>query len=195
MAPLFRLMKKHITLLALGVLFISNYAFSQEESLQLIAKSKYFSVYSYPGLDVNSLLNTLDFNYLLQPDSLSKHKQKSSLSLLSDTLDTLYLEVSDILDIHIYSFHGNIKIVRTQADVSSIFKKYFNQSFPERSFYLHERNTIYIAFPGLTLGMLGHEISHSIISHYFVVLPPEKMQEILCGYVEYGLRKETGTLP
>ncbi len=188
-------MRRYIILSALVTLFISNYAFPQEENLQLITKSKYFSVYSYPGLEVNSLLNTLDFNYFLQPDSLTKSGDKGALKLLADTLDALYLEVSDILDIHIYSFHGDIKIVRTQSDVSSIFSKYFNQSFPERSFYLHERNTIYIVFPGLTLGMLGHEISHSIISHYFVIPPPAKMQEILCGYVEYGLRKETGTLP
>jgi hypothetical protein len=37
--------------------------------------------------------------------------------------------------------------------------------------------------------VLGHEIAHAIMSHYFVVLPSEKIQEVLAGFVEYQLRK------
>jgi len=36
---------------------------------------------------------------------------------------------------------------------------------------------------------LGHEIGHAVISNYFVVQPPIRIQEVLAGYVEYQLRK------
>ena len=179
--------------LVLPGLFVSP-SFSQEENLSLIAEGKYFSIYSCKNLDINELLSKLNFDYFLHFDSLSKNPDAPK-NILTQTLDSLYLEVSDILDIHIYSYHGNIKILPDKNGVNSAFKKYFGRDFPQRSFYFHQKNTIYISFPDLTLGMLGHEISHAIISHYFVVFPPAKMQEILCGYVEYSLRKSTGALP
>jgi hypothetical protein len=54
---------------------------------------------------------------------------------------------------------------------------------------------VYISYPEMTIGMLGHKIAHAIISHYFVVPPPAKIQEVLAGYVEYSIRKSAGTLP
>jgi hypothetical protein len=39
--------------------------------------------------------------------------------------------------------------------------------------------------------MLGHEIAHAIISSFFIVPPPEKIQEVLAGYVDYSLLKKS----
>ena len=167
-------------------------SFSQED-VSLIVESKYFSIYAYKNLDIPYLLRRLNFEYLLHSQSLG-FSSKDTKSLLADTLDALYLEVSDILDLHIYSYHGKIYLLRDKDSVSSVFFQYFGRSFPERSFYLHEKNSIYISCADITLGMLGHEIAHAIISHYFVVPPPAKIQEVLAGYVEYDLRKSTGTL-
>jgi len=120
--------------------------FSQEET-NLIAEGKYFSIYGYKDLDIVNLLKRLNFEYLLHSQNLTASLREDFKSLLADTLDALYLEVSDILDLHIYSYHGRI-----------------------------------------------HEIAHAVISHYFIVPPPAKIQEVLAGYVEYDLRKSTGTL-
>ena len=114
---------------------------------------------------------------------------------LARTVDALYAEASDILGIHVYSFHGNLKFYPDHAALNEIFQNYFHEDFPQYSFYLHERATLYSSLPDLTLGMLGHEIAHAIISHYFVIPPPARVQEILSGYVEYNLRKSAGTLP
>lgn len=168
---------------------------AQDTHLSLIVKSKYFSVYGDKNLDINSLLSKLHFEYFFQLDSMLKSPSRDKKTILSRTLDSLYLEVSDILDIHIYSYHGTIKILPGTESVNAAFKHFFGSDFGERSFYLPEHNTIYISFRDLTLGMLGHEISHAIQSRYFVVSPPAKVQEVLSGYVEYSLRKATGTLP
>lgn len=164
------------------------------DNLSLICKSEYFSVYGADKVDVSSLFNRLDFDYFSRLDSFSGSLNDSPKEMLSETFDAFYSEVSDILDIHVYSFHGKIEILSSQSAVSDMFSRFFKTSFSERSFYLHERNTIYISEPDLTLGMLGHEIAHAIICHYFTPPPPAKMQEILTGYVEYNLRKSTGTL-
>jgi hypothetical protein len=58
------------------------------------------------------------------------------------------------------------------------------------SFYFHEEKTIYISTEDLDLGMLAHEIAHAIISHYFVVPPSERVQEVLSGYVDFHFKKK-----
>jgi hypothetical protein len=58
------------------------------------------------------------------------------------------------------------------------------------SFFVNDLNTIYIAADHFDVGVLGHEIAHTVQSHYFVVAAPTKVQEVLAGYVEYQLRKK-----
>lgn len=171
------------------LLLYFNPAFAEDG--QLLAQSQYFTVYGYNDLDVYSLLNKLNFNYFLHMGAITDREDPDLKQVLAKTLDSMYLEVSDTLDIHIYSFHGTIRILPTQSDVDTLVRGLFRRAFNERSFYVPEQNTIYISFADLTLGMLGHEVAHAIISHYFVVAPPARVQEILCGYVEYGLRKST----
>lgn len=161
--------------------------------LAFLAKGKYFSVYTSESIDLSSVLNRLNFEQFAHFDSPGGEFDLTSL--LAKTLDGLYLEVSDILGIHVYSYHGKIVFLSDRNQINSMFQTYFGRDFPERSFYIHEKNTIYISAADITSGMMGHEISHAIISHYFVVPPPAKVQEVLSGYVEYSLRKASGTLP
>lgn len=169
---------------------------AQEQRLALVTQGKYFSVYGPPDLDINALLAKLNFNYFLRPETAGQKASVDLKDVLSRTIDALYLEVSDILDIRMYaSFQGTIRILPDRKAINSQFKKIFRTDFPERSFYIADNNTIYISFADLTAGMLGHEIAHAIICRYFIVPPPTKTQEILAGYVEYTLRKSAGTLP
>lgn len=186
-------MKKRV-LVFIFCVFIEFSLFSQEEGLHLISKGKYFSIYGYKELDILSLLKKLNFEYLIHPRAIT-FSSNDLKTLLADTLDSLYLEVSDILDLHLSDYEGKIYLLKDKDSVSSVFFNYFGQDFSQSSFYLYEKNSIYISCADITLGMLGHEIAHAIISYYFVVPPPAKIQEVLAGYVEYSLRKATGTLP
>ncbi len=170
---------------------VQTSAYSQG-NIFLYTEGKYFSIYTSPRVDIADFLKRLNFNYLIHAQNLLFHQDLKTLT--ANTIDALYLEVSDILDIHVYSYHGTLKILPSRQAIGEIFQRLSGKAFPERSFYLHSRNTIYISAQDATLGMLGHEISHAIISHYFVIPPPQKTQEILCGYVEYKLRKKTHTL-
>ncbi|MBU0469823.1 MAG: hypothetical protein KKD07_09280 [Candidatus Omnitrophica bacterium] len=160
-----------------------------------ISQGKYFSITLDKGIDAVYVAEKLNYDYLLHPESALDLTATTHDSILAKTLDSLYLEVSDILDLHSYNYHGSIHFVKDQAAVRKIFAKYFGKEFSERSFFLQEENIIFISSEDLTLGMLGHEIAHAIICHYFVAPPPTKTQEVLAGYVEYSLRKKAGSLP
>ena len=177
------------------VILCAGFSFAQGDTLVPVIESQYFSIYGPKGFDISELLSKLNFKYFLRADMLSGSASQGPKDILVKTMDVLYLEVSDILGIHVYSFHGNIEFYPDQASVSEIFKNYSQEDFTERSFYLHGKNTIYISFSDLTLGMLGHEIAHAIQSHYFAVPPPPKVQEILSGYVEYSLQKTADPIP
>ncbi len=181
------LLKKTFCLLFFCLFF--SFAYAQEEQLTVIGESKYFSLYGYQGIDIPELIEKLSFSYSGITSRNLQINPGSPQEVFEKTMDQLFLEVSQILDIHLPRFKGTVKFVPGQSWVSGIFKSYTGSSFSERSFYLYENNTVYISTESLTLGMLGHEIAHAVMSRYFAVPPPAKIQEVLSGYVEYQLRK------
>ena len=109
--------------------------------------------------------------------------------MLKKTLDEIYLEVSDILDIHMYSYRIKLQVLPNKAYVSEVLQEHYSKKIDMPSFYFYEKNTIYISADQINAGILAHEVAHAIVSHYFVVPPPAKVQEVLCGYVEYSLNR------
>jgi len=177
----------------LAMIFLCGNAYAQGAGNQ-IAGGTFFSVYSDSKSDAYSLLAKIDTNYLLYSSGGAEAKDDVG-DILAKTLDGLYQEVSDILDIHIYSFKGTIRVLPDKQALTGYFKRTYGIDFDERSLYYFEKDIIYISLADMTVGMLGHEMAHAIISHFFVVPPPAKIQEVLCGYVEYSLRKSRGNLP
>lgn len=152
---------------------------------------KYFTIYYAPELELFPLLQELG-SAPLDEFLVGKTKGKnSSEQELAAILDALFLRVCDILDMPLYSFHGNIKICFTCKELGGIYDNLFQNDLKgeRQAFYVHDLNTIYICGQNFRRSILGHEIGHAIISHYFVVQPPLKIQEVLAGYVEYQLRK------
>ena len=184
---------KNIAAAIFVMIFLCGNVYAQGTGSQ-IAGGTYFTVYAEGRGDAYAVLSKIDANFLVYSSGGAQVNDNVS-DILAKTLDGLYQEVSDILDIHIYSFKGKIQVLPDQRSLSSYFKRTYGFDFEERSLYYFEKDIIYISLADMTVGMLGHEIAHAIISHFFVVPPPAKVQEVLCGYVEYSLRKSRGNLP
>ncbi len=154
-------------------------------------ESKHFVIYYVPELDLSGLIQKLNVspsnNFLVGKPT---GKGFSLEGELADMLDTLFARVCTILDMQLYSFKGNIKICRDSSQLNYIYHQIFNNDPRNmtRSFYAFINNTIYTSPENFMLGVIGHEMGHAIISHYFVVSPSVKIQELLAAYVEYQLR-------
>lgn len=152
---------------------------------------EHVSVYCAPELDIAGLDRKL--NIMPSDKILAGKAAKTALSPekeLSDSLDTIFVQVSDIMDMHLYSLEIVIKVCSDDVQLSSIYTSLFNASLGgRRSFYVFSFNTIYVSAEGFTKEIIGHEMAHAIICHYFVVPPPVKIQEVLAMYVEYNLRR------
>lgn len=154
-------------------------------------KSKHFSIYYGPQIEAAALtrqLNISPSDKFLVGKSLEK--ESSSETELAQALDILFIRVCDIMDMQLYSFEGNLKICQDRNQLTRIYNALFNKELKDLdSFYVYSLNTIYISKDDFKPEKLGHEIGHAVISHYFVVQPSVKIQEILAGYVEYQLRR------
>lgn len=171
----------------------SAFAFDDGFSYDKKIEGKYITVYCAPGLDVPRLAPQL--NIRPTDEILAGRPWKSgnpSDGDLAPMLDTLFIQVSDILDMHLYSLKTDVKICGTSEELAGIYKRLFGTSLGgRRSFYIYDLNAVYVSADAFQPGIIGHEISHAIIGHYFGIPAPVKVQEVLSMYVEYNLKRKT----
>jgi len=173
-----------------GVLFAAEVKDGFDSSNKI--ESKYFTVYHPRQIDISELsrqLNITAMDKILAGKNVGE--DIASEPELARMVDILYGLVGDMIDMHVYNFKGSIKICEDQAQLNNIYRNLFGKDLASYmvSFYVSDTSTIYISGESFEREILGHEIAHAIINHYFVVSPPIKVQEILAKYIEYQLRK------
>lgn len=173
--------------LGMGIASAVDDGFGRAQKIE----GKHFVIYYMPDIALSGLIQQL--NVSPSDKFLAGKSSEEGFSLggeLADMLDTLFSQVCNVLDMQLYSFKGNIKICRDLAQLNYIYHHIFNNDPRNitRSFYAYEVNTVYTSPENFKVGIIGHEIAHAVISHYFVVLPSVRIQEVLSAYVEYQLR-------
>ena len=151
----------------------------------------HFTIYYQSGVDLDNLLTQLNVSHSdeILPgqtlDSSSPEREPAS------KVDVLFARGSDILDLHVYSYKGTIKIFATLKELSDYYYKVLHAAIPGSgyAYYLDDYKTIYISAEYFHREDLGHEIGHAIMGAYFVVQPSVKIQEVLAGYIDYQLKK------
>ncbi len=188
-----RSMKPHpIILIFAAVVLCAGAAHAYDDGFSASGKieGKYTVTYYSPEADIIELIQKINMrpsDKILAGGPLGPGA--SPKEELGQSLDALFLQVSDILDMHLYSLKINIKICRDNERLKDIYYAMFNAHLGDRqSFYVFTGNTIYTSEENFKRGVVGHEISHAIICHYFAVPAPIKVQEVLSMYVEYNLR-------
>ena len=181
---------KKIILIAVCLLIISSLAYAFDDGFGAAKKiqSQHFIIFYSPKLDPYVLLEKLDIG---ATDLVISDGPSTKGDGLAVALDTLYNIVMKDLDMNLFNLQGTLKICSDRDHLNSVYESIFGRQLKASSFYVSEQNTIYISATDFTKEILGHEIAHLIVGNYFVVQPPQKVAEILCGYVEYQLRKSS----
>src|SRR3989338_8283947 len=135
---------------------------------------EHLSVYCAPESDIAGIDRRL--NIRTSDKVLARKSAKMADSPekeLSDSLDTLFLRVSAIMNMHLYSLQVNIKLSRDDAHLNSIYNTLLKASLGgRRSFYVFSFNTIYISIEGFSKEIIGHEMAHAIICPIISLLKP-----------------------
>jgi hypothetical protein len=81
-----------------------------------------------------------------------------------------------------------IKIYKSLSELDGVYLEIFQDEKSYYAFYIHKFNTVFACEEKISESVMAHEMAHAIIDHYFPILPPRKVQEILATYVDYHLK-------
>ena len=154
-------------------------------------EGEHFTIEYKNGVDLNVLPQKLKVSDIDQQLANLKIDNSSTEKKLSSKIEVLFNRASDVLDMHVYSLKGHIKVFADHKQLEEFYHRLFKGPLPCTgfAFYLPDYDSIYISAFNFRREILGHEMGHAIMTRYFVVQPSIKIQEVLASYVEYQLRK------
>ena len=185
-------MKYKAIFIILIVFYISlagNMGYAQEEDRSVFV-TNFCTVFYENDVDlrkVNKRLR-LGFSNFYSPRSYKQSPGILTQDIVADKFDAIFNRAEEILDMYPARIHVTINIYKTQEELNTVYEDFFNEPNKAVSFYIYKTNTIYTVESQLTEGIIAHEMAHCIIDHYFVMLPPRKIQEMLAVYVDVHLK-------
>jgi hypothetical protein len=69
-------------------------------------------------------------------------------------------------------------------EASSMYLAKYGKEANHIAYYSLREDTIYISVDDTKLRVIGHEIGHAIVDHYFEVRPPYKIHELMAQFSE-----------
>ena len=148
----------------------------------------------------------LRFKKKIKPKSMTRAlnriymgKDSSPEKGLARFLDILFKRVQMILEMPMPELKVNIVIHPDPKSLGVFFKtKYGGPTAQQTSmgaklegpaFFVRRSNTIHLQTQKMRLGILAHEMAHSVTENYFVIRPPTRVAEIMSQHVDREVSK------
>ncbi|KPK41656.1 MAG: hypothetical protein AMJ78_04905 [Omnitrophica WOR_2 bacterium SM23_29] len=160
-----------------------------EEQEWLITKSYFCTIYFRYDVNiktVNKKIDTyrVDYGLTTKPPRLGEEAK----DIIAYKFDLIFLKVQELLDMRPKDISLNAKIYRDKNDLDKVYMEIFDEENKFIAFYIFKLNTLFANEKDISANVLAHEIAHCIIDHYFSVIPPEKIAEMLAQYADLHLR-------
>lgn len=153
-------------------------------------ETKYFTVEYDSRVNLNSVdrrINTREF-YV---SGLSAERAGADVDKrVALRLDAIFARAKEILDMWPPKLHVKISIFKDRDELSDEYFKIFKKREYFKSFYIYRYNTIYTSGEDISDSVVAHEMGHSIVDHYFSIIPPARVRELLASYVDMHLDEE-----
>jgi len=178
------------------ILFIQCEVFAQTESVAgavragKVIESRYCTIFCHPDVDIKKVDRRISVNpsdrMFFGDHSLASGSIEDRLA---EKVDYILHQVQSILDMYPKKMHLKVNIYKDQKQLDEVYAGIFGQSNKDKfiSYYVHKYTTIYTTQQAISKGLLSHEMGHAVVDHYFLILPPENIKEILSQYVEIHL--------
>ncbi len=155
-----------------------------------VFSSRFCTVFYEEGVNlktVNRRIN-LRFSDFYNPRRFRTKEVLSIEETVAEKLDAIFARTEDILDMFPSKINVTVRIYKNRNGLNAVYEEIFNEPNKAASFYIYKTNTIYTTERDVKEGILAHEMAHCIIDHYFVILPPRKIQEMLAIYADVHLK-------
>lgn len=110
---------------------------------------------------------------------------------LADKADKIFLKAQKLLDMRPRRIKVRVLVLKDQGQLNRYYEQIFQRKEKEYpiSFYVHKYTTVFTHEGVINESILSHELAHAVIDHYFVVMPPRKVQEMLAMFVDANLNR------
>ncbi|MDD5436140.1 MAG: hypothetical protein PHX20_01185 [Candidatus Omnitrophica bacterium] len=176
-------------------IFIGASAFAADDEMDgaedgwFILETGRITVYYIPGADLDGIeANLRKRATYFTTDAPSEDAPAEEK--IRYQLDALFRRAEEVLDMRPANIHIKIRVFRTRRELNDEYCRIFEDAEPRddlRSFYINKYSTIYTSEEDITDSIIAHEMGHAIVDHYFAVIPPEKVRELLASYVDLHL--------
>ena len=152
-------------------------------------ESEYCTILIHPDVDIKKVNNKIKIRFYDVNRGGYSSKNKSEEEQLAEKFDRIFQKVEKILDMYPRKIKLTVKIYENQARLDDAYAQIFGYADEKQriSYYVHKYTTIYTTQKVIFQGVLAHEMGHAVADHYFLILPPEKIKELLSQYVEMHL--------
>ena len=181
--------RRGLQIIILGMAFL---AFLPAEAPAQVKRfeTEHFEVFYQSGVNLLGACRRLEIRTPFIAESKKKYVANNALEEeLADNIERIFYKVLEVLDMRLYSYKGTIRIYQNNAELKKALRHKFGRDLNYPALYHKEENTIYLSAENLQVGIFAHELAHAIINSYFVIKPPERVQEVLAGFVEYNIRQ------
>jgi hypothetical protein len=164
-------------------------AFCEEgpESDWFRIKSSYLDIYCERAVDLKLVAKSLERRSLFSSGVYDPNPASAPAEKVAYRLDRILKKVKEILDMYPNIPSLKIKVFEDRRGLNSEYYKIFDREADYKAFYIHQYETIYISEEDITDSVISHEMGHAVVDHYFSVIPPEKIRELLASYVDLHL--------
>jgi len=150
-------------------------------------ESVFFTIDYKDDIDMRLVEKRLKRRYFFSAYTRKRDSLDSVPMRVADRMDLLFRRAGDILDMHPPDMHINVKIFKDRDDLADEYHRIFRRRERLRSFYIYKLDTIFTSETDISDSVMAHEMGHAIVDHYFVIMPPEKVKEMLASYVDLHL--------
>jgi|GEM_PF-298661 len=135
---------------------------------------------------VNSRIDTyrIDFGLTEKPSRASNDIEGE----IAYKFDLIFFKVQEILDMRPKGLHLNVRIYKGQDDLDRVYMEIFDQDNKFIAYYIFKLNSLFMSEEKISANVMAHEIAHCIVDHYFSVIPPTKVAEMIAQYADAHLR-------
>jgi len=154
-----------------------------------VTKSIFCTLYFRFDVDIDAVNNRLD-TYKIDYGLLEKPPRpgEDAKERVAYKFDLIFYKVQELLDMRPAELHLNVRIYRDQKDLDKVYMEIFDQENTFIAYYIFKINSLFASEAKISANVMAHEIAHCVVDHYFSVIPPKKVAEMIAQYADAHLR-------